>query len=362
MFRRTVPWTGGQRRKSAFTLIELLVVIAIIAILIALLLPAVQQAREAARRSQCKNNLKQLTLALHNYLDVFAETFPRITYSAQGRACCCGTYNNAAEGLPGAATQHTAYTMLLPYLDQAPLFNQIDFNLPPHHVQQADVFGTQISVFLCPSDNRTNPTVTRTEVGGSGTRQFAVLNYPGAGATHSHGYCGQHGGGSLATAGVGNPVIPTASGSDGIFAERLGLMNEPGTAMVRNGIKLSNLTDGTSNVLAFSEFAQNRPNNCATAGSPATQARSGGWGYANNDNGTGNSAGSLAFCIRSTQTPNSCWGTNNGSKMGAARSWHEGGVQASLADGSVRFISENIDGNTWMAVGQMSSNVPLGEF
>ncbi|MCA9017038.1 MAG: DUF1559 domain-containing protein, partial [Planctomycetaceae bacterium] len=97
-------------RKHGFTLIELLVVIAIIAILIALLLPAVQQAREAARRSTCKNNLKQFGLALHNYHDAF-NVFP---YS---------TENPGGSGL-SPVTNHTGYIALLPYLDQAPLYNK----------------------------------------------------------------------------------------------------------------------------------------------------------------------------------------------------------------------------------------------
>src|SRR5438270_6004969 len=98
-------------RRRGFTLIELLVVIAIIAVLVALLLPAVQQAREAARRSQCKNNLKQIGLALHNYHDIF-NLFP----SASG-----GT----DQGAKNNGDRLSGIVMLLPHLDQAPLWNQI---------------------------------------------------------------------------------------------------------------------------------------------------------------------------------------------------------------------------------------------
>jgi prepilin-type N-terminal cleavage/methylation domain-containing protein len=101
-----------SRRRLAFTLIELLVVIAIIAILIALLLPAVQQAREAARRSQCKNNLKQLGIAIHNYHDVFG-----VVPMGSGR-------DSASPTGPGGRRQ-SAFVGLLPYFDQAPLFNMI---------------------------------------------------------------------------------------------------------------------------------------------------------------------------------------------------------------------------------------------
>src|SRR5688572_16336833 len=103
-----------RQRKRGFTLIELLVVIAIIAILIALLLPAVQQAREAARRTQCKNHLKQFGLAIHNYHDTH-RAFPRLTSGSQGTG-----FGTEWRGF-------SAHVMLLPYIDQAPLYNQIDF-------------------------------------------------------------------------------------------------------------------------------------------------------------------------------------------------------------------------------------------
>jgi len=109
------------RRRNAFTLIELLVVIAIIAILVALLLPAVQQAREAARRSQCAANLKQWGVALHNYHDVTNQLPPSTINPGSNRSQLYVPI--------GGIRNHTGYLMLLPYIDQAPLYEQIDFDL-----------------------------------------------------------------------------------------------------------------------------------------------------------------------------------------------------------------------------------------
>ncbi len=152
-------------RRRGFTLIELLVVIAIIAILIALLLPAVQQAREAARRSQCKNNLKQLGLALHNYHDTH-NNFPPATINPGCNGC------NSL--IPGVVRNITAHLLLLlPYLDQAPLYNQIDFSQPVGLAAHSSVTsrpsataaasnmtaikGKHVSVFACPSDPGDEP-------------------------------------------------------------------------------------------------------------------------------------------------------------------------------------------------------------
>jgi prepilin-type N-terminal cleavage/methylation domain-containing protein len=113
--------TFTRHRQSGFTLIELLVVIAIIAVLIALLLPAVQQAREAARRSQCKNNLKQVGLALHNYHD---------TYNRLPASCINPGSNFSDKYLTsGQVRNFTGYLAILPYLDQSPLYNQINFSV-----------------------------------------------------------------------------------------------------------------------------------------------------------------------------------------------------------------------------------------
>src|SRR5437899_1311540 len=139
-------------RRFGFTLIELLVVIAIIAVLVALLLPAVQQAREAARRSQCKNNLKQIGLALHNY----HENFNMLPPSAINP----GTVGSTSFIPNGGIRNYTGYLMILPQLDQGPLYNQINFNIA---TGQADWNsqgggGTQVilqnykaEVFRCPS-------------------------------------------------------------------------------------------------------------------------------------------------------------------------------------------------------------------
>lgn len=125
--------------KRGFTLIELLVVIAIIAILIALLLPAVQQAREAARRSQCKNNLKQFGVAMHNYHDAY-KAFQRANYSS------VTTSTTGWQGFAG-------HVMLLPFLDRTPLYKQIDFKQAFWGGANATLKATKLPQFLCPSDS-----------------------------------------------------------------------------------------------------------------------------------------------------------------------------------------------------------------
>jgi prepilin-type N-terminal cleavage/methylation domain-containing protein len=127
----------AMMRRRAFTLIELLVVIAIIAVLISLLLPAVQSAREAARRAQCVNNLKQIALACHNYHDI-AGSFPP---GAINDEAYVGTWWNWA-------------AFILPHMENAPLYNAINFSLPTYnHANRTTVFQSLIASFLCPTDD-----------------------------------------------------------------------------------------------------------------------------------------------------------------------------------------------------------------
>ena len=145
-----------RRDRRAFTLIELLVVIAIIAILIALLLPAVQQAREAARRTECKNNLKQMGLALHNYHDTF-NGFPYGQMNGSGQI--------ASLGLPTTSVRNqNGLVMLLPYIEQANLYSGLDFSAPfgKYNAAAAAIVVTgnnlaakavKVKAFICPSDN-----------------------------------------------------------------------------------------------------------------------------------------------------------------------------------------------------------------
>src|SRR5262245_25088723 len=179
-FGGTLSRSWSMRIRRGFTLIELLVVIAIIAVLIALLLPAVQAAREAARRSQCTNNLKQMGLALHNYHSANNAFPPAKIYAGS-----CSTASNGGAGL---VLNTTAFTLILGYMEQTPLYNAYNFNQvssnaawsyappassgPPNRVPMGTawvnttVVGSMIASYVCPSDRY--PAQVHPSIGPSG--------------------------------------------------------------------------------------------------------------------------------------------------------------------------------------------------
>ena len=212
-------------KRRAFTLIELLVVIAIIAILIALLLPAVQQAREAARRTQCKNNLKQIGLALHNYLDVYSVLPPSFVSDISTTDTCGGEWS--------------VHVRLLPYIEDANLYNQADLSLCYGDAANSGVATQRVGTYLCPSEVNDK---TRTSGG-------AAVHYP-----ISYGFNG------------GTWRVWTNSSrqtGDGAFApnSRFGTQH---------------FTDGTSNTIGFAEVkaftAYNRDGDSGTQAIPANAA------------------------------------------------------------------------------------------
>ena len=250
-FRERIAMRFTGRKPRGFTLIELLVVIAIIAVLVALLLPAVQQAREAARRVQCKNNLKQLGLALHNYHDVTSNTFPP------------GYVNTNSDGGWGWMS------MLLPHLDQGPLYNMLgslstkpNFNtafatitpatVTPHTVQ------TIIKAFRCPSDGGPDLTAPNNNISFNCGRS----NYVGVAGTDPAWINAATGGASataLGTVGTQGNVNGPAAVNGAFFVLDLSSF-DPITASAYGGMfgansKLGfrNIRDGSSNVIAVGE-------------------------------------------------------------------------------------------------------------
>jgi prepilin-type N-terminal cleavage/methylation domain-containing protein/prepilin-type processing-associated H-X9-DG protein len=164
-----------RSRNRGFTLIELLVVIAIIGVLVALLLPAVQQAREAARRAQCKNNLKQIGLALHNYHDIHL-TFPPAYLVQPNADATLGTPNANGDNGPGWA----ALMLLLPQIEQTGLYNAFNNNLPAWHASNATPALTPLPIYRCPSDLSGSSTYNVVDSCGSSPNilsRFSLSNY-----------------------------------------------------------------------------------------------------------------------------------------------------------------------------------------
>lgn len=310
----------ASKHRPAFTLIELLVVIAIIAILIALLLPAVQQAREAARRTHCKNNMKQLGLALHNYHDV-SRVFPP-------SAIHPGTTGSNVPGrIPANSVRnHTGYLMILPYLDLAPVYNLVDFSVATGEADwqgigggntQTALHNLKLAAFICPSDiEHDDPHTYSTQ------NMYTITNANRV----SYGF------------------IHT---STEYTEERLGwywkrLSTPSRTVFGINGAaRMADIADGTSTTMGMIETPLRKESD---AYGPFWQAY--------------------------THTHNilpSVYGINRLRPSGLPYAWyagsqHEGGAQALMMDGSVRFVSENIDQGTLNALCSINGREVIGEY
>ncbi len=350
-------------KSRGFTLIELLVVIAIIAILIALLLPAVQQAREAARRTECKNKLKQLGLALHNYHDVHG-TFP-------GNEVGC-VYDEDGSGDVNCWEGWSGLAMILPMLEQAPLYQKLNFNLYWYAGSNNTVGSNEniirdsnLTIFQCPSDP------------GSGSKpndSSAPTSY----ALSS---------GPVATWSIKPPV---------------------GTFSRESSVRIRDIKDGTSNTILAGEVqlgdwaanpkavpyrypsagdlntAVGTQNARVFNGTPANVAavkayhdacHAAAMGLTTEVNGEDDRTGRFWCSGRVTwgpwfntlmppNTPTNCDNDTSvtDQRIKSASSWHTGGAQFLLADGSVKFVSENIDHGTYINAGSIKGGEVLGEW
>jgi prepilin-type N-terminal cleavage/methylation domain-containing protein len=322
------------RPRRGFTLIELLVVIAIIAVLIGLLLPAVQQAREAARRSQCKNNLKQLGLAMHNYADVFLGLPPggiQQTTNANG----VGTLVNDRDSWG-------YFHRILPYLDQAPLYSTIDMNRRYNGAANNNwgLRAAHFSVALCPSDNKTATEMTNT------TWACTMHNYPVNFGTTT--YDGR----TLVRSGV------TITGSKGLFE-------------FDRSVTFGDCTDGMSNTLMVGEVITPEAYNTWGAMGRIVAIMGSGFTALNSPNSVADDE--LLQCHtnlgsglgpRCTQNPpeGAITAHQYQRHVVTLRSWHTGGSHCALGDGTVRFISDNIDTNLLRALAGKSDGKTVGDF
>ncbi|MEP3479130.1 MAG: DUF1559 domain-containing protein [Fuerstiella sp.] len=302
----------SKTRSRGFTLIELLVVIAIIAILVSLLLPAVQQAREAARRTQCKNNLKQLGLALHNYHDVH-RTFP------SGWIAVDGNQQSAHEGQSGAGWG----TMILPQMEQGNLYSQFDSNLSITDPVNIVFVTTVIPAFQCPSDPKPDSWQITEE--GDDTNVLATLptaNYVGVFGPEELDGC-ENAAGTAPVSAAGQCL------GDGFFYHN-------------SSVKLRDVTDGTTNTFMIGERKTDETLGWFTTW-PGVVAE-----------------GEEAFqrvLGSADHVPNS-----PAAHFDDMSSNHVGGAQFCLGDGSVRFVSENIDDGLYKSLSTIQNGEVTGEF
>jgi prepilin-type N-terminal cleavage/methylation domain-containing protein/prepilin-type processing-associated H-X9-DG protein len=346
-----------KRKWRGFTLIELLVVIAIIAVLIALLLPAVQQAREAARRTQCKNNLKQLGLACHNYHDT-AKQFPQ---NYDGRAALQdATGGGQWQGGQGCWGW---IVMALPYFDQAPLYNKFNFNDQSSAGASAGTLTslgwtsqfntgfakTVLPALMCPSNPQEDRQIPW--VAGNGGGQ----NYDRTpiGRTDYAGSMGFIAGDWRSCVVSDGGAIPLTKGAEqvGVVLDAWGydlrarVGGDNGVFSFVGTAKISDITDGTSNTILCMEDHHWR----VGKRSPDQHGDDSGW------------ASPMAISTAANLV-NQNYGYPDFNKCHGISSTHTGGAHILMADGAVRFLTENIGLNVLQAIATRGSGVPVGDF
>jgi prepilin-type N-terminal cleavage/methylation domain-containing protein/prepilin-type processing-associated H-X9-DG protein len=362
------------RTRRGFTLIELLVVIAIIAVLIALLLPAVQAAREAARRIQCTNNLKQLGLAFANY-ESTNTSYPSAVIFGKGVGSCAGAG-------PLRGCQNTPwFFLMLPYIEQSSLYNSFNASLGaegvypglPGFYANSTVTTSRVATFQCPSDT----------VQIFNTAGLAGLGVPTLSLTK-----GNYG------VNWGNTDIGQAvSGTTSAFSANPALhLQTPfginASATGPNLVRIASITDGTSNTVAASEILQGAQDDIrgamwiSLAGAASYMTRftpnsytdyvplylpwstagilTGGYQldtlYGASSGAGASPAAALSTCDSQPVQQLGCRTLSaEGADFTGARSRHPGGVNAVLCDGSVRFMKNSINPLTWVGLGSMGA-------
>jgi prepilin-type N-terminal cleavage/methylation domain-containing protein/prepilin-type processing-associated H-X9-DG protein len=308
-----------SRKPFGFTLVELLVVITIIGILIALLLPAVQAAREAARRMQCSNNLKQVGLAVHNYA-FSLNSLPTGAFLSGG---------NGAYG-----PEHTALVVLLPYMEQTNLTGIYNFNLRVYDSANRPAVATSVAAYNCPSDDASGKIASASGF----ARSNVVVSFGSAGMCRSGACCP-------------NPFPATDAVTDGAFQfDQARTLNE--------------FTDGTSNTTMASEVLTG-----ASADSRGQWARLlHGSNYEHFDTPNSSVPDVMYPTTCSPEPDKPCVEETSLSGLyqlhNAARSRHPGGVNVAFVDGHITFIPDVVDLAVWRALGARNDGkvVGLGEY
>jgi prepilin-type N-terminal cleavage/methylation domain-containing protein len=354
-----------RRKANGFTLIELLVVIAIIAMLIVLLLPAVQQAREAARRTQCRNHLKQLGLALHNYHDTH-RVFPAGYFSwptSTGSGPTFAMIDPVTwDGAPGWGWG----SALLPFMDQASLASQLTGALPIWHPLNTDAVRAKLTTFLCPSATGGDDEFTVRDATGNPlliNGNPVVLGRSHYVASHGQESCWGECGAAL----TGKIFTDIYSGTTTTITINGDVSKVADGPFYRNSkTRFRDVTDGTSNTVFLGEHSSklsektwvgvvagafthpnlNSPENGPDAAATLTLVHA------------GPSGGELDISgfpiVHSVNFPTL--------HVGQMFSEHEGGGQICLGDGSVRFISENVDLLLWAELSSIGEGEVTGEF